>query len=125
MSEIFINGLIKVKCTLPSGAYCLGMYSSTGKTYLVKTLEQYKMAGKDVNTYTYADYINGVKLPDSGRLVIFDRLDMYPNVVNDAVVKLVNSGAVVLLDCKQALNLSIPVDEATIKMKDLFDIEVS
>ena len=94
----------RIYVNLEPGIYMFTPTSSTGKSFLAKTLREFRVYKEPVDSYTYNDYLYGLDLQNiladpTIKLLVIDRYDMIP----DDVVKSIDntSNKIILLDCKQ------------------------
>lgn len=103
------------------GIYRLKKQSSTGKTYLCKTLKQCRMMNIPVDGYDYYDYFTGrsfASLLDKGlKLVMVDRFDMYNGKIEPYLSELAKD-CIVLIDCNAAPNIDSTFSAAYVSMTE-------
>lgn len=95
----------KAYIDLQPGLYLTTKRSSCGKTYLCEILKAYRKAGYPVNTYTYDDLdrVDMSKELDINKykLIVIDRYDMYRDMCHNEILKFVDAGGIVIIDCKE------------------------
>lgn len=94
---------VKVHVNLDNGLYRFENQSSTGKTWLCKTLKQYRTAGAQVAGYTYADKVAGLPVRSifykDTKLVVVDRCTLYSEEVTEELLKHCKD-TIILVDIK-------------------------
>lgn len=98
---------VTIDVRLEPGFYKFYSESAAGKTYLASLLTNYGLMGEPVLSYSYVDFLRGLKLSDllhTGlKIVLLDRLDMYFSKLSElevnSIISIVDS-TVILGDLK-------------------------
>lgn len=127
MFNQIIDGL-NITIDLKPGIYVMGDISSTGKSYLCKSLKKLRTYGYKVDGYTYSDYLRKVSLRELvGDLdkkieyLVIDRYDMYKNEFSDYIQEL-SKYCVVLIDSKEYIDMPFELASLEIKRPNLLEV---
>lgn len=124
-----LSGLSReIDIQLNCGVYVFSRQSAEGKTFLSKMLNNYGMDGKNVISFTYNNFRNGLSLDTllNGKhydVVMLDRYDMYFGQFEDTIERL-GKESIVLIDSKKSPEFKISPRVCTIRF-DLQRIKVS
>ena len=110
-----------VELDLKPGIYVFDCVTASGKTFLCSMLKTFKTLGQPVGGYSYNDvlegrslqsYINGSPI----KYLVIDRYDMYLGKCDEDINKLVESGCVIVIDCKFKNDLNLDYDIAILEL---------
>lgn len=98
---------VKIDIEADNGVYLLGGSSADGKTWLCEELNKMGLEYRDTVGYTYDDYRRNITLDDMIKntcdgvpsVIMIDRYDMYPGILNDDIKKYADK-SIVLVDAK-------------------------
>lgn len=98
---------VKIDIDAENGVYLLGGSSADGKTWLCEELSKMGLEYRDTVGYTYDDYRRNITLDDmikntcngAPSVIMIDRYDMYPGILNDDIKKYADK-SIVLVDAK-------------------------
>lgn len=91
-------GGIAINIDVKPGRYVFSGRSATGKTYLCHLLNLLLERGEPVVTYTYRDWLLERPIPSGKKLLVLDRVDMYPEVLDKLTA---DTADIILADYKQ------------------------
>lgn len=105
---------------MENGLYIFDNQSATGKTRLCKVIRDYQKYGEPLASYTYDDYLLGMKIedvlvPKKYKVIMLDRYDMYEGVGAD-LIKECAKDSIVLIDCKWNFTVSNEDETCFIEM---------
>lgn len=95
---------VKIDIEADNGVYLLGGSSADGKTWLCEELSKMGLEYRDTVEYTYDDYRRNITLDDMIKntcdgvpsVIMIDRYDMYPSVLNDDIKKYADKSIVLV-----------------------------
>lgn len=95
---------VKIDIEADNGVYLLGGSQADGKTWLCEELSKMGLEYRDTVGYTYDDYRRNITLDDMIKntcngvpsVIMIDRYDMYPGVLNDDIKKYVDKSIVLV-----------------------------
>ena len=118
----------KVYINISQGLYLVDKESACGKTYMCSMLEKYRVRGYPVCSYTYSDVgkvdINNILDIEKYKLVFIDRYDMYKDIYNSNIIKFVERGGTVIIDCKESFKIQGKCKICFVEIKEPKVIEV-